>query len=159
MGTRMSSRSMTRELRERLILAEKENRPLRVYCGYDPRKADLHLGHTITMRKLRQFQDLGHEVTFLIGTYTSLIGDPSDKRYSTSTLDCGRGGRKCSHLCAPGFPCSGSGKNHHSIQRRMAAKLTFADLIHLSSNFTIQQFLTRENFKLRFERRRCDLPS
>ena len=49
------------------------------YCGYDPTKPDLHVGHTITMRKLRQFQDLGHEVTFLIGSYTSLVGDPSDK--------------------------------------------------------------------------------
>ena len=67
--------SMARELRERLA----EGRPLRVYCGYDPTSKDLHLGHTITMRKLRQFQDLGHEVTFLIGSYTALVGDPSDK--------------------------------------------------------------------------------
>ena len=71
--------AMTRELRQRLVEAEQEGRPLRVYCGYDPTKPDLHLGHTITMRKLRQFQELGHEVTFLIGNYTSLIGDPSDK--------------------------------------------------------------------------------
>ncbi|NJL96155.1 MAG: hypothetical protein HC915_21705 [Anaerolineae bacterium] len=71
---------MARELKERLIQAEKEGRPLRVYCGYDPRTADLHLGHTITMRKLRQFQDFGHAVTFLIGSFTSLIGDPDDDK-------------------------------------------------------------------------------
>ena len=71
--------SMAEELRQRLIEAEKEKRPLRVYCGYDPTSTDLHLGHTITMRKLRQFQEFGHEVIFLIGNYTSLIGDPSDK--------------------------------------------------------------------------------
>ena len=71
--------NMQKELRERLVEAEKQGRPLRVYCGYDPRTADLHLGHTITMRKLRQFQEFGHDVTFLIGTFTSLIGDPSDK--------------------------------------------------------------------------------
>ena len=71
--------NMARELRERLALAEKEGRPLRVYCGYDPTSKDLHLGHTVTMRKLRQFQELGHEVTFLIGSYTALVGDPSDK--------------------------------------------------------------------------------
>jgi tyrosyl-tRNA synthetase len=59
---------MAAELRERLILAEKENRPLRVYCGFDPRKADLHRGHTVPMRKLRQFQDLGHKTVFLIVT-------------------------------------------------------------------------------------------
>ena len=70
---------MEDELRERLLLAKKEGRPLRIYCGYDPRTADLHIGHTVTMRKLRQFQELGHHVIFLVGTYTSLIGDPSDK--------------------------------------------------------------------------------
>ncbi|MEJ2559524.1 MAG: hypothetical protein P8186_25575 [Anaerolineae bacterium] len=68
-------RVMERELRERL----EEGRALRVYCGYDPTAPDIHLGHTVTMRKLRQFQDLGHDVTFLIGTFTGLIGDPSDK--------------------------------------------------------------------------------
>ena len=78
-GDNELKQAMGEELRQRLIEAQKEGRPLRVYCGYDPRTADLHLGHTITMRKLRQFQELGHEVTFLIGTYTSLIGDPSDK--------------------------------------------------------------------------------
>ncbi len=77
-GDEQLKQNMAAELRERLILAEKEGRPLRIYCGYDPRKADLHLGHTVTMRKLRQFQELGHDVTFLIGTYTSLMGDLSD---------------------------------------------------------------------------------
>src|SRR4030067_530477 len=71
--------AMKNELRQPLIEVKQEGRPLRVYCGYDPTKPDLHLGHTITMRKLAQFQELGHEVTFLIGNYTSLIGDPSDK--------------------------------------------------------------------------------
>ena len=73
-GDEETKRQMTRELRERLSESQRTGTPLRVYCGYDPTKPDLHLGHTITMRKLRQFQDLGHEVTFLIGSYTlSLI--------------------------------------------------------------------------------------
>ena len=71
--------AMEQELRQRLGRSRAERRPLRVYCGFDPRTTDLHLGHTVPMRKLRQFQELGHEVTFLVGTYTSLIGDPSDK--------------------------------------------------------------------------------
>jgi tyrosyl-tRNA synthetase len=79
-------KAMTRELRERLIQAAEEKRPLRVYCGYDPTSTDLHLGHTISMRKLRQFQDLGHEVTFLIGSYTALVGDPSDKNKARPIL-------------------------------------------------------------------------
>src|SRR5687767_407709 len=77
---------MTSELRARLQDAQKEGRPLRVYCGYDPTSTDLHLGHTITMRKLRQFQDLGHEVTFLIGSYTALVSDPSDKNKARPIL-------------------------------------------------------------------------
>ena len=74
-GDEQIKQVMEGELRARLA----EGRPLRVYCGYDPTAPDLHLGHTVTMSKLRQFQDLGHEVTFLIGTFTGLIGDPSDK--------------------------------------------------------------------------------
>src|SRR5512136_1165841 len=78
-GDEELKQAMKSELKQRLIEARQEGRPLRVYCGYDPTKPDLHLGHTITMRKLAQFQELGHEVTFLIGNYTSLVGDPSDK--------------------------------------------------------------------------------
>ena len=74
-GDDATRRAMERELRERLA----EDRPLRVYCGYDPTSVDLHLGHTLSMRKLRAFQDFGHEVTFLIGNFTGLIGDPTDK--------------------------------------------------------------------------------
>ena len=74
-GDEQIAEVMAGELRERLA----EDRPLRVYCGYDPTAPDIHLGHTVPMNKLRQFQELGHEVTFLIGTFTGLIGDPSDK--------------------------------------------------------------------------------
>ena len=70
---------MRAELRERLVDAQRNGRPLHVYCGYDPTAPDIHLGHTVTMRKLRQFQELGHSVTFLIGSFTGLIGDPSDR--------------------------------------------------------------------------------
>src|SRR5512138_2453586 len=72
-------KAMANELRQRLIEARDAARPLRVYCGFDPRTSDLHLGHTVPMRKLRQFQQLGHQVTFVVGNYTSMIGDPSDK--------------------------------------------------------------------------------
>ncbi len=78
-GDEKLKQAMAAELKERLLEAEKENRPLRVYCGYDPTAPDLHLGHTVTMRKLSQFQELGHDVMFVIGDFTSLIGDPSDK--------------------------------------------------------------------------------
>ncbi len=78
-GDEQVKKAMADELKKRLLEAEKEKRPLKVYCGYDPTAPDLHLGHTVTMRKLSQFQELGHEVSFVIGDFTSLIGDPSDK--------------------------------------------------------------------------------
>jgi len=151
-GDEEVKQAMARELKERLILTEKEHRPLRVYCGYDPRKADLHLGHTITMRKLRQFQDLGHEVTFLIGTYTSLIGDPSDKNILRPLLTEKEVEENARTYADQAFRILDPNKTIIRYNAEWLAKLTFADLIHLASNFTLQQFLTRENFKLRFER-------
>ena len=76
---------MAGELRQRLVQAEQEGRGLRVYCGYDVTGPDLHLGHTVTMRKLRQFQDFGHEAIMVVGTFTALIGDASD-RDTTRTI-------------------------------------------------------------------------
>jgi tyrosyl-tRNA synthetase len=85
-GDEQLRKAMARDLHDRLLQCRAEGRPLRVYCGYDPTSTDLHLGHTITMRKLRQFQDLGHDVTFLIGSYTALVGDPSDKNKARPIL-------------------------------------------------------------------------
>src|SRR3970040_785224 len=85
-GDETIAAAMARELGERLLESEKSGRPLRVYCGYDPRRPDLHLGHTITLRKLRQFQDLGHEATFLIGSYAALVGAPSGKKKARPIL-------------------------------------------------------------------------
>lgn len=143
---------MAGELRQRLIEAEKEGRPLRVYCGYDPRKADLHLGHTVTMRKLRQFQELGHEVTFLIGNYTSLVGDPSDKDVLRPRMTEEEIAENSRTYAEQAFRILDPIKTKIRYNAEWLSKLTLADMIHLASNFTIQQFLTRENFKLRWER-------
>ncbi|NMC80352.1 MAG: tyrosine--tRNA ligase [Chloroflexi bacterium] len=144
--------AMAAELRERLILAEKEGRPLRIYCGYDPRKADLHLGHTVTMRKLRQFQELGHDVTFLIGNYTSLIGDPSDKDVLRPQLTPEEVAQNGQTYAEQAFRILDPQKTTIRYNAEWLSKLTFADLIRLASNFTVQQFLSRENFKLRWEK-------
>ena len=143
--------AMTVELYQRLIEAEKEGRPLRVYCGYDPTKPDLHLGHTITMWKLRQFQELGHEVTFLIGTYTSLIGDPSDKDKLRPQLSTEEVGRNARTYADQAFKVLDREKTSVRYNAEWLSTLSLADLIRLGSNFTIQQFLTRENFRLRWE--------
>ena len=85
-GDEQIKEHMRGELRERLVESRRTGQPLRVYCGYDPTKPDIHLGHTVTMRKLRQFQDLGHDVTFLIGNFTGLVGDTSDKETARKRL-------------------------------------------------------------------------
>jgi tyrosyl-tRNA synthetase len=150
-GDETLKRAMADELQERLAEAQKENRPLRVYCGYDPRTTDIHLGHTITMRKLRQFQELGHEVTFLIGTYTSLIGDPSDKDKLRPQLTPEEVLENARTYAEQAYKILDREKTIIRYNAEWLSKLNFADLIEIASNFTIQQFLTRENFKLRWE--------
>jgi len=143
--------AMAKELRERLILAEKEKRPLRVYCGFDPRTSDLHIGHTVPMRKMRQFQELGHEVTFVVGRFTSLIGDPSDKDKVRAQLTAEQAAANAESYARQAFNILDEGKTQIAYNDTWLSKLTFKDLIELSANFTLQQFLTRENFRKRWD--------
>ncbi len=145
-------KAMTAELRERLILAEKERRPLRVYCGYDPTSTDLHLGHTISMRKLRQFQDLGHDVTFLIGSYTALVGDPSDKNKARPILTEEQVAENALTYAEQAFRVLDRGKTKVRYNGEWLSKLNLVDLIRLGQNFTVQQFLARDNFANRLEK-------
>lgn len=145
-------RTMANELKDRLLEAAQEKRPLRVYCGYDPTKADLHLGHTVTMRKLQQFQELGHEVTFLIGNYTSLIGDPSDKNILRPQLTSEEVEENARTYAEQAFRILDPARTIIRYNAEWLSKITFAELIKLASNFTIQQFLARENFRLRWDR-------
>jgi tyrosyl-tRNA synthetase len=151
-GDEALKQAMKNELRQRLIEAKQERRPLRVYCGYDPTKPDLHLGHTITMRKLAQFQELGHEVTFLIGNYTSLIGDPSDKDKLRPILSPEEVESNSRTYADQVFRVLDREKTKIRYNAEWLAKLSFEELIRLCSNFTVQQFITRENFKLRWEK-------
>lgn len=150
-GDEELKKAMGDELRQRLIEVREEGRPLRIYCGYDPTRSDLHLGHTITMRKLRQFQELGHEVIFLIGTYTSLIGDPSDQNKLRPRLTPDEVEMNALTYAQQSHKILDPEITKIRYNAEWLSELTFADLINLSSNFTIQQFLTRENFKLRWE--------
>ena len=144
--------AMAEELRQRLLEAQVEKRPLRVYCGFDPRTSDLHLGHTVPMRKLRQFQELGHEVTFLVGNYTSLIGDPSDQDRLRPLLTPEQVEQNARTYAEQAYKILDRELTLIQYNATWLSQLTFADLIKLASNFTIQQFLTRENFKLRWEK-------
>src|SRR3990172_5647122 len=143
--------AMAAELRERLEDARRDGRALRVYCGFDPRTSDLHLGHTIPMRKLRQFQEHGHEAIFVIGRFTSLIGDPSDKDKVRAQMTPEEAKANAESYAEQAFRILDRGKTRIEYNDTWLSRLTFRDLIHLASNFTIQQFLTRETFRKRWD--------
>ena len=149
-GDELTYKNMEKELRERVLESYTTGRPLRVYCGYDPSSPDLTLGHTISMRKLRQFQDLGHDVTFLIGTFTGMIGDASDKESvrKQQTLEDALG--KAASYTEQAFRVLDRAKTTVRYNHEWLSKLSFGDVVHLASNFTVQQFLTRDNFSKRF---------
>jgi len=151
-GDPITHQSMTQELRERLKESETTGRPLRVYCGYDPRTSDLHIGHTVTIRKLRQFQELGHQVIFVIGTFTALIGDPSDKDKLRAQLSQKEARANAESYAEQAFRILESEKTEIRFNDEWLSKLTFAELIRLASNFTVQQYMTRLNFRQRIEK-------
>jgi tyrosyl-tRNA synthetase len=147
-GDEQIKETMEAELRERLA----EGRPLRVYCGYDPTAPDIHLGHTVTMRKLRQFQELGHEVTFLIGNFTGLIGDPSDKDSVRRQQTAEEVMEKARTYTDQAFKILDREKTLVRYNADWLAKLTFEDVLKLASHFTVQQFLARDRFAQRYGR-------
>ena len=148
-GDEQIKQVMEGELRERLQEAEHEGRPLRVYCGFDPTTAQLTLGHTVPMRKLRQFQELGHQVIFLIGSFTALIGDPSDRNSARPQQTIEEVTEKSKGYAAQAFKILDSDKTEVRYNSDWLAPLTFADLIRLASHFTVQQFLARDSFAKR----------
>jgi tyrosyl-tRNA synthetase len=141
---------MEAELRARLAQALASGRPLRVYCGYDPTAPDIHLGHTVTMRKLRQFQELGHHAIFLIGTFTGLIGDPSDKDKARPRLNPEQLAENARTYTQQAFRILDPERTEVCYNAEWLSKLTFADVIGLSAHFTVQQFLARDNFAKRY---------
>ena len=129
--------AMETELRERLVDADREDRPLRVYCGFDPRTADLHIGHMVPIRKMRQFQELGHEVTFLIGRFTSLVGDPSHENKVRAQITMEEATRNAETYTEQAFAILDPDQTLIRYNDEWLAPLTFEDLIHLSSKFNI----------------------
>lgn len=151
-GDRQTYENMKSELRQRLTESVETGRPLRIYCGYDPTSPDLHLGHTVTMRKLRQFQELGHEVTFLIGNFTGLIGDPSDKDSARPQQTDAEVMEKARTYTDQAFRVLDKERTQVRYNAEWLSELSFKDVIHLASNFTVQQFLARDKFSQRHEK-------
>ena len=142
------ARAMENELRERLA----EGRPLRVYLGIDPTAPDLTLGHTVPMRKLRQFQQLGHEAVLLIGGFTALVGDPSDKESARPMLTLEEIEANGRTYAEQAFKILDPELTVVRNNAEWLSKLTFQELIKIASKFTVGQFLQRDNFAKRRER-------
>ncbi len=150
-GDAQTRETMQAELTARLKASSISGTSLRVYCGFDPSRADLHLGHTVPLRKLRQFQDLGHEVVFLIGTFTGIIGDPSDKESAREQQTLEESLQKAESFATQAFRVLDRETTIVDYNHRWLEKLTFADVIDVASLFTVQQFMVRQNFRKRYE--------
>jgi tyrosyl-tRNA synthetase len=136
------------ELRQKLSLG----RPLRIKLGVDPTSADLHLGHTLVLRKLRQFQDLGHEAVLIIGDFTAMIGDPSGRSATRPQLTHEEVLAHAETYRIQAFMVLDPARTRTVFNGDWFKKMRFADVIRLNSRVTLQQMLQREDFKARLEK-------
>ena len=139
------------ELRVRLEESRKSGIPLRIKAGFDPTSPDLHLGHTVLMRKLRHFQQLGHTVIFLIGDSTALIGDPTGKSATRKQLTQEEIDANAETYKQQVFKILDEAKTEVRYNSEWLAKLGYADMIRLAAQTTVSQMLEREDFHARFE--------
>lgn len=135
---------------EDLISKLKENRPLRIKLGADPTAPDIHLGHTVVLNKLRQFQQFGHEVYFLIGDFTGMVGDPSGKNSTRPPLSREDVLRNAETYKEQIFKILDPQKTKIVFNSEWLGKLGSEGMIRLASNYTVARMLEREDFKNRF---------
>ncbi|WP_407306122.1 tyrosine--tRNA ligase [Acinetobacter sp.] len=135
---------------EDLLKKLKENRPLKIKAGFDPTAPDLHLGHTVLINKLKVFQDLGHEVTFLIGDYTAMIGDPTGKSATRPPLSREQVLENAKTYQEQVFKILDSNKTKVRFNSEWFAEKTAADLIQLASQQTVARMLERDDFTKRY---------
>ena len=135
---------------EDLLKKLKENRPLKIKAGFDPTAPDLHLGHTVLINKLKVFQDLGHEVTFLIGDYTAMIGDPTGKSATRPPLSREQVLENAKTYQEQVFKILDPKKTKVRFNSEWFAEKTAADLIQLASQQTVARMLERDDFTKRY---------
>jgi tyrosyl-tRNA synthetase len=139
------------DLRERLEESRKTGRPLRIKVGFDPTSPDLHLGHTVLMRKLRHFQVLGHTVIFLVGDYTSLIGDPTGRNVTRKPLTREQINENAKTYTDQAFKILDRGVTEIRYNSEWLGKLGYEDIVRLAARFTVSQMLERDDFHKRYE--------
>ena len=139
------------DLRERLEESRKSGKPLRVKAGFDPTAPDLHLGHTVLMRKLRHFQQLGHTVIFLVGDFTSLIGDPTGRNVTRKPLTREQIDANAETYKEQVFKILDEKATEVRYNSEWLGKLGYEQTIRLTSHFTVSQMLERDEFHKRFQ--------
>jgi tyrosyl-tRNA synthetase len=139
------------ELRAKLERSLKTGKPLRVKLGMDPTAPDLHLGHTVVLRKLKHFQDLGHTVIFLIGDFTGMIGDPTGRSATRPPLNREQIDENAETYKAQVFKILSAEKTLVDFNSRWFSKFSAEDFIRLAAKYTVSQILEREDFHKRFQ--------
>jgi len=137
-------------LEDELVNKLKKNRPLRIKAGFDPTAPDLHLGHTVLLNKLRQFQDLGHEVIFLIGDFTGMIGDPTGKSATRPPLTRDQVIENARSYEQQIFKILSPEKTLVMFNSSWMGKMDAADMIQLASRHTVARMLERDDFSKRY---------
>jgi tyrosyl-tRNA synthetase len=138
------------ELRAKLEKSRATGKPLRVKAGFDPTAPDLHLGHTVLLRKLKHFQDLGHTVIFLIGDFTGMIGDPTGRSVTRPPLTQEQIDHNAETYKTQVFKILDPQKTVVDFNRRWFSKFTADDFVRLAAKYTVSQMLEREDFHKRF---------
>ena len=139
------------ELKKKLERSVKENRPLKVKWGADPSAPDIHLGHTVPLRKLRQFQELGHEVYFLIGDFTAMIGDPTGKSETRKQLTREEVLRNAETYKQQIFKILDPAQTKIVFNSEWCSEMKFADVLKLSSQYSVARMLERDDFAKRYK--------
>ena len=142
------------ELIKKLEKSIKENKPLKIKLGLDPSAPDIHLGHTVVLRKLKQLQDLGHEIIIIIGDFTGKIGDPTGKSRMRKFLSDEEVLQNAKTYEEQVFKILDKEKTTIKFNSEWLSKLTFGDVLKLTGSTTVSRMLEREDFKLRFENQR-----
>lgn len=139
------------DLREKLEKSRASGKPLRVKAGFDPTAPDLHLGHTVLLRKLKHFQDLGHTVIFLIGDFTGMIGDPTGRSVTRPPLSPEEIMRNAKTYMAQVYKILDAHKTEVRFNSEWLGKMKSEDWVRLAAKYTVSQMLERDDFHKRFQ--------
>ena len=141
-----------KELKAKLTRSLKEHKPLKVKTGFDPTAPDIHLGHTVLLRKMKHFQDLGHDVIFLIGDFTGLIGDPSGRSSTRPPMTREEIKKNAETYKTQIFKILDRKKTIIDFNSRWLGKLTSFEIINLAAKYTVARILERDDFTNRLKK-------